>query len=164
MLLSGARTGALSRSKWEHLDRDARILHIPEDKTGPYDIPVTDEILATLDRAREAGRKLNPRAAEVYIWPARPRRGGGPLLHEHLHEPKPKTRDALPLYNHDLRRSWALLAREAGVAKDDRNVLGNWADEDMADLYVNRSKLDQARLLAEQQKITDYILQGLAEK
>lgn len=163
MLLSGARTGALSRAKCEDLDRDARILHIPEDKTGAYDIPLTDEMLATLDQAKEAGMKLNPRSAQTYIWPARPNRRGTPLKHEHITDPKPKTRDALPLYNHDLRRTWALLAKEAGVAKDDRNVLGNWADEDMADLYVKRSKLDQVRLLAEQQKITDYILKN-AEK
>ncbi len=41
------------------------------------------------------------------------------------------------------------------------NVLGNWADEDMADLDVNRSKLDSQRLLGEQQKVTNYILQAL---
>lgn len=164
MLLSGARTGALSRAKWADLDREARVLRIPEDKTGPYDIPLTEEMLATLDRAREAGRKLNRHAAQTYIWPARPSRKGSRLKHEHIKDPKPKTRDALPLYNHDLRRSWALLAKEAGVSKDDRNVLGNWADEDMADLYVNRSKLDAQRLLGEQQKVTDYILRALAEK
>ncbi len=164
MLLSGARTGALSRARWADLDRERRVLHIPQDKTGPYDIPLTDEMLESLDRAAEAGRKLNPRAAQTYIWPARPNRNGEKLKHDHIHEPKPKTRDQLPLYNHDLRRSWATFAKEAGVPKDYRNVLGNWGDADMADLYVNRSNLNNTLLLAEQQKITEYIVQHASEK
>ena len=50
------------------------------------------------------------------------------------------------------------------MPKDYRNVLGNWGDADMADLYVNRSKLNNALLLAEQKKITDYIVGCASEK
>ncbi len=159
MLLSGARCGGLCQCQWSDLDREARTLHNENDKTGPYDIPLTDEMLTTLDRAREAGRKLNPRAAQTYIWPARPRKGRL-LKHEHIWEPR-VDRKKLWLMNHDLRRSYELFCMEAGVSKEWRNVLVNHGDEDMADLYVNRSKLDQTRLLAQQQKVTDHILKAL---
>ena len=43
-------------------------------------------------------------------------------------------------------------------------MLGNWGDADMADLYVNRSNLNNTLLLAEQQKITEYIVQHASEK
>jgi hypothetical protein len=55
------------------------------------------------------------------------------------------------------------LARWPGP-KDYRNVLGNWGDADMADLYVNRSNLNNTLLLAEQQKITEYIVRHTSEK
>ncbi len=112
-------------------------------------------------RRGDAGGFVHYRAEEI---PARPNRKGEKLKHDHIHEPKPKTRDQLPLYNHDLRRSWATFAKEAGVPKDYRNVLGNWGDADMADLYVNRSNLNNTLLLAEQQKITEYIVQHASKK
>ena len=52
--------------------------------------------------------------------------------------------------------TWCL-AKEAGVPKDYRNMLGNWGDADMADLFVNSSNLNNTLLLSEQKKITNYI-------
>ena len=43
-------------------------------------------------------------------------------------------------------------------------MLGNWGDADMVDLYVNRSNLNNTLLLAEQKKITDYIVRYATEK
>lgn len=163
MLHSGARVGALSRAKWNDLDVKNRVLRIPDDKTGRYDIPLTREMLRTLARARREGKKLNAAAAQTYIWPADPARSKGkPLLRQHLWEPTPAGgRAGLPLYNHDLRRSYELFCKEAGVPKEWRNVLTNHGDEDMGDLYVNRSDLDQRMILSFQQKVTDHIKAAL---
>src|SRR5690606_4775394 len=72
-LLSGSRPKALTEAEWRHLDVRRRALHIPEPKGGEhraFNIPLSRPMLACLIRARKAGRKVAPRQAERFIFPA----------------------------------------------------------------------------------------------
>lgn len=137
-----------------------RILRIPEDKNGGYDLPLSREMLRTLARARRYSRQMNPAASRTYIWvsmPGKKRRGSEPTP-GHLRAPVPSSRDALPYYNHDLRHTWAGVADDVELAPADKEQLGNWKAKTMAGRYTNRSKRETARLVALQEMMTAEVL------
>lgn len=64
----GTRPGELGRAKWSDIDWDRKVLVLPETKTELVEVPLTHQILAELERAREMGAAY-PRTP--YIFPAR---------------------------------------------------------------------------------------------
>ena len=59
------RRGEIAAMRWEHLDRKARVLLIPETKTGaPRHVPLSSQALAVLDAL--------PRKIDGSAWSMRP--------------------------------------------------------------------------------------------
>ena len=59
------RRGEIAAMRWEHLDRQARVLLIPETKTGtPRRVPLSMAALAVLDAL--------PRRLDGQVWAMRP--------------------------------------------------------------------------------------------
>jgi integrase len=59
------RRGEIAAMRWEHLDRQARVLLIPETKTGtPREVPLSTRALAVLDAL--------PRRIDGKVWSMRP--------------------------------------------------------------------------------------------
>ncbi len=55
------RRGEIASMRWEHLDRQARVLRVPETKTGvPRQVPLSSRALAVLDAL--------PRRIDGYVW------------------------------------------------------------------------------------------------
>ncbi|WP_290697441.1 site-specific integrase [Amphritea sp.] len=53
------RRGELVKAKWEHIDWQSRILHIPETKTGvPRDVPLSERALALLERMERSEERI----------------------------------------------------------------------------------------------------------
>ena len=60
-LATAMRRGELASMRWEHLDRTARVLRVPETKTGvPRRVPLSSRALAVLDDL--------PRRIDGYVW------------------------------------------------------------------------------------------------
>ncbi|WP_128516583.1 integrase family protein [Tabrizicola thermarum] len=163
-LLSGARTGALRRAKWEHIDRKRRVLTIPEDKNGGYDLPLSREMIRALVRAARAGRALNPLAASTFIFPRDPQQTSADDFMGHPEPPgirQDEKRAKLAYYNHDLRHSWRGFADDAGLSEADKDALGNWKPKGQGGRYTNISKRKADRLRELQEQVTAEILSHL---
>lgn len=162
-LLSGARPGALTIARWEDLDMGRRVLHIPKPKGGTkraFDIPLSRSMIACLARVRRAGRIVNARNADEWVFPgdlSRSRRNGGPLSAGHIVEYR-EDRDALPKWGGDLRQTYKTLSSEAGLSKTDVMILMNHADGDVNDGYMTRNKVAEDYLRAQQEAMSRYIM------
>lgn len=66
-LETAMRRGEIAAMRWEHLDRRARVLRVPETKTGePRRVPLSSRVLEVLDGlASPQGR---PRRIDGYVW------------------------------------------------------------------------------------------------
>ena len=154
-LLSGSRPGALAEARWEHIDRKRRALHIPRPKGGErraFDIPLSREMVRCLCRVRRVGQRVAP--GSPWIFPAPGSETG------HVAEWREDRRE-LSHWGHDLRRTWATLANEAGLSKMDRMILLNHAAGDVSDGYVVRSAAAEGYLRAQQQRLSTYIARAM---
>ncbi len=154
-LLSGSRTGALRQAKWADLDVKKRMLRIPNPKGGPrraYSIPLSKPMLRCLWRARRAGRIAYAQHAATYIFAGEL----GPLSHSK--EPREK----LSRWGSDLRHSHktvSVIAEVDGLLS--RLLLGH-ALTGVDEGYIKVGTLG-ATLLAEQEKISTYIMEHLTK-
>lgn len=152
-LLSGSRPDALSRAEWRHVDVRRRALHIPDPKGGEhraFDIPLSRPMLASLARARRAGRMLAPRQAERFIFPAAKSKSG------HLVEWK-EDRAVLSKWGVDLRQSYTIAGEALDVSERTMKRLMNHATQDVTMGYGDRSKM-WPRLVAEQERLSAHMM------
>lgn len=152
-LLSGSRPDALSRAEWRHVDVRRRALHIPDPKGGEhraFDIPLSRPMLASLARARRAGRMLAPRQAERFIFPAVKSKSG------HLVEWK-EDRTILSKWGVDLRQSYTIAGEALDVSERTMKRLMNHATQDVTMGYGDRSKM-WPRLVAEQERLSAHMM------
>lgn len=100
LIFTGARLREILEREWSHYDRQAKVLRLPESKTGAKTIALPDLALAIFDRLWERAIHLEGTAASLdrppskFIFPA-----------ANLKSAKA-----------DLKRPWALVTRAAGLA------------------------------------------------
>lgn len=157
MLLSGSRPDALRRARWEHLDVARRVLHFPDPKGGKrkaFDMPLSRAMLRCLWRARRAGRKLHPRSARKFIFPADTPTG-------YISETK-EPRRRLSKFNDDLRQTYRTAAQAVGLGDMDYNLLMNHSLGGVNAGYITRGALLD-HLIAQQERVSRYLTDALSQ-
>jgi len=156
MLLSGLRSKDARSAKWEHLDEERRALFIPEPKGGAsraFSLPVSDQMLACVHRARES--RLAP---SNFIFPsARSKSGKHTDARAHFVDENGNAGRAKS--GHDLRRTFANLAAEAGVPEETVAVLLNHKRRSVTAGYQNPAALHRF-YLEQMQRISGKIAQS----
>jgi integrase len=156
LLLSGLRRRDACSARWHDLSVRRRVLHRPlpkgkeEDKPS-FDLPLSKPMLRCLCRLRVEGRRLHPQQAREWIFPSDASRSG------HIEKIK-KVR--LSHHGHDLRRSFAGLALEAGTPQEVISRLMNHSLPGITQRYQVSAAL--ATFLREcQEKISRHIVARL---
>jgi site-specific recombinase XerD len=156
MLLSGLRSKDARSAKWEHLDEERRALFVPEPKGGTsraFTLPTSNEILACVCRAKEAWLAENDRSE--YIFPsARSKSGKHTDARAHFVDDEGHARKAKS--GHDLRRTFANMAADAGVPEEIVAVLLNHKRRTVTANYQNPAAL-HTFYLEQMQKVSNKI-------
>lgn len=158
-LLSGSRPTALKNVRIEHIDLRRRLMHIPKPKGGvkkAFDIPLSRPMIRCIIRAMRIGRTLYPDQAEFWLFPADSDSG-------HLIEHK-EDREVLSKWGNDLRQSYRTLAQAAGVSELDVHLLMNHSLPGVNAGYITRDSLLSDHLRKQQERISEVILAGVANK
>lgn len=116
-LLSGLRPSSLCPAKWEHLRLEDRAIWVYAKGDVPYWIPLSNEMIECIERARDLGKKYVPKHADTYIFPCDSRTG-------HMEKPREKRRH-LSHYGDDLRQTFATMAELTGVPERHIKMLMN---------------------------------------
>jgi integrase len=110
-LLSGLRKQDLLTLEWEHLNREAGTIRIPNPKGGPdkaFDLVLSRALLDCLDRAREAGLKYGSSNGDQFVFPSDQSKKTGRV----------RKLGKLSTTLHTLRRSYGSAATVAGVPEE----------------------------------------------
>jgi len=106
VLFTGLRRGDATAVRWEHVDFERRLLHLPTPKGGAaraFDLPLSEHLVSLLRR-----RQKDP-AATDYVFPSET---GG-----HILAPRHRRNPVLKRYGpHDLRRTFATVASDLGIS------------------------------------------------
>ena len=160
MLLSGLRSKDARTAKWEHLEEERGALFIPEPKGGSsraFSLPISNEMLACIHRARESW--LAAEDPSKFIFPsARSKTGKHTDARAHFVDEGGNARKAKS--GHDLRRTFANLAAEAGVPEETVAVLLNHKRRSVTAGYQNPAAL-HGFYLEQMQKISHHIASAL---
>lgn len=145
VLFSGLRRTSASEIRWEHVDFERRLLHIPNPKGGrAFDLPLSDFLI---DLLRERQRNDAEHESE-WVFPASSESG-------HIEEPKegPK-RIGTAFRIHDLRNHFITVAESLDISQYAIKLLVNHTlpRDDVTAGYV---QVDVERLRAPMQEITD---------
>ena len=156
LLLSGLRRRDACSARWDELDLARRVLHRPrpkgrEGKKPAFDLPLSRAMLRCLSRVRREGRALHPAQAAGWIFPGNAKSG-------HVMEIKSTK---LTHRGHDLRRSYASLATEAGVPEEIiSRLLNHSLGASVTKRYVVTSALLKF-LIETQAKISAHIIESM---
>jgi integrase len=159
MLLSGLRSKDARSAKWEHLDEERRALFVPDPKGGPsraFYLPVSDEMLACIHRARDSWLAVED-ASEFLFPSARSKSGKHTDARAHFVGDDGKASRAKS--GHDLRRTFANLAVEAGVPEETVAVLLNHKRRSVTAGYQNPAALHKF-YLEQMQKVSRKIMES----
>jgi integrase len=154
-LLSAMRPDALKRARWEHLDVNRRVLHVPSPKGGEkraFDLPLSRDMLRSLWRARKAGRVLHSRQAREWIFPAATPSG-------HIVEHK-EPREKLSHWGGDLRQTWRTAAQIAGLSELDCSLLMNHSLGSVNAGYISTPALRE-HLRGCQEKVGEQLIRSM---
>lgn len=146
LLFTGMRRGAASTMRWEHIDLDAAMLHVPNPKGGErrkFDVPLSGYLVDLLTQCREDGAPFE----SPWIFPSATSKSG------HIAEPKEAT---LPNV-HALRHTFVTCAVNAGVNPYHVKLLTNHALP-KADITANYVGAEGDDLRHSQERITAYLL------
>lgn len=145
ILLTGLRRADALSVKWDDVKRDRRVIERLKPKGGaPFDLPMSTQIEACLDRVRLAAAVRYPQSE--WVFPGNGKDGHVVVL---------KNIRGM-LTPHDWRRTFKSMGISAGVPKSVMRQLMNHADGDVADKYeVDAAMMDF--LISMQQRVSDYI-------
>jgi Phage integrase family len=143
MLLTGLRSQDVRLAKLEQVNEETRTLFLPEPKGGPkraFHLPLTEPMLACLQRAREAWCREGERDPSKFLFPTA--RGQG-----HYTEARTKRNGERVIAGHDLRRSFATCAEAAGYMEDEYGpLILNHKSRSVTGKYPNRDLLHERKL------------------
>jgi len=148
MLLTGARSGELSRSHWRDLDRERNEFTMGDAKMGnDITLPITPEILAAFELAR--GDNERPNGV-----------GTGPddlIFPGVVNNP---TRDDIPARGHALRRTWKTIAEDhCGVPSQISEFLEGRMPEGVKGRYLLKwARQEGPKIIEAQHKISRIIM------
>lgn len=128
-LLTGMRRTAACTARIEHLDLEARKLHVPKPKGGAaraFDLPLSPPLVDLLAHRKEESPRLHRKGG--WLFPAESK--SGHVLEVHQHELKGLT-------GHALRHLYATLAVEAGVPLLELKYLLNHAASNVTMGYIH---------------------------
>ena len=151
-LLSAMRPDALTRARWEHLDMEKRVLHVPDPKGGKrraFDLPLSRAMLRCLWRTRRVGRLLHSDAAHLWIYPAATPTG-------HIAEHRER-RTVLSHWGSDLRQTWRTAAQAAGLSELDCSLIMNHSLGSVNAGYITSAAL-RDHLRACQEKVSRHVM------
>lgn len=145
VLFSGLRRTSASEIRWEHVDFERRLLHIPNPKGGrAFDLPLSDFLVDLLRERQRSDAALE----SDWVFPASSESG-------HIEEPKegPK-RIGTAFRIHDLRNHFITVAESLDISQYAIKLLVNHTlpRDDVTAGYV---QVDVERLRAPMQEITD---------
>ncbi|MDH3668713.1 MAG: hypothetical protein OEN23_17460 [Paracoccaceae bacterium] len=156
-LFSAMRPGALAIARWEHVDLENRVLHVPNPKGGEkraFNLPLCRQLIGCLRLARAHGRRLHPVLAQTYVFPAESADG-------HISEWREKSVRAV---GKELRQTWATYAARIQVNDLFMKLLMNHAiGSDVTRGYVTTDLL-LPQLLEAQQSVADAIYWDLKDQ
>ena len=81
ILFTGTRSEEARSIRWENVDLERGIIHIPKTKTKPFDLPLSDYLIELLKQRRECERTNAEFPASPFVFPADTKTG-------HVAEPK----------------------------------------------------------------------------
>jgi integrase len=165
VLFSGLRKENAAEPRWEHVDWERRALHVPHPKSQrPFDLPLSDYLVALLRRREKENRKLAP--GSPWVFPAA--RGGGHLAEVRIEGGAVRARRAKAggtaerrYTPHDLRRTFISVAESLGISREARQLLANHATP-KSDVHGGYVVPELEELRAHMQRIAAR-LQALAE-
>lgn len=166
ILLSGSRPDALTRARWEHLDRRKRTLFFPEPKGGEekaFYLPLSKPMLDSFKRVKELGAVMHPRQAKEWIFPAESAPGHITEYKQSRERKKGSSKQVLFKYGGDLRQTYRTVAQEVGVSKIDAHLLLNHALKGVSEGYITPGALLD-HLREQQERISRKMLQKLQGK
>lgn len=149
ILLTGMRRTATVTARWEHFDREQKLLFVPDPKGGEeraFWLPLSNYLVDLID-GRRSGNEVTYEGSP-WIWPASSATG-------HVSEPKENKR-GLPS-PHMLRHSYATFAKAAGLNELDIGLLMNHKLPGVTAGYIHEASLLE-HLKASQERVTAHIL------
>lgn len=157
VLFSALRSGSACALTWSDVDRENRILNVPVMKGGKqgFRLPLTDTLLALLDRRKAANAIDFPEGDGGLIFATRGRGGRGPVRplrnpSERVTVDGVKRRHPVILGLHALRCTYNTIAAELGVLLEDRErLLGHSSGKINDTSYVADPSLDRLRGVAQ---------------
>lgn len=157
-LFSGMRRQSIATMRWEHVDFERRVLHVPNPKGGEeraFYLPLSNYLLDLLrGRQREnpelVKMQVIPDDTQEWVWPAYAGTG-------HIREPREKINGMDHFTIHDLRRTFITVAESLDIPLHVVGVLVNHRQPggSMTAQYVAH---EVERLRAPMQLITDQLL------
>jgi integrase len=164
-LLSGLRRETVVEMRWQHLDLRRRCIHIPRPKRSngrsrAFDLVLSRPMIRCLWRARSAGRRLFPKAADTWIFPGPPAHNGRREPIEHVRGDALSTSKSGVFGNHALRRGFSTAAQNAGVDEPTVGRLLNHGGKSVTARYSRSSHLGRM-LGAAQEDISAHIVKAL---
>jgi integrase len=148
MLLTGLRSQDARTIRWEHLNEQERTLFVPSpkghrrDKPGrsrAFTLPLTDAMLACIDRSRASWTKAKPKQPSPYLFPSD--RGPSGYFTSALVERNGK----LFLKGHALRHTFATIGEDIGIAEETIGRLLNHKPKTITGRYADPTKTPASR-------------------
>lgn len=162
-LFSGLRRANAAEPRWEHVDWERAVLHVPKPKSQkPFDLPLSGFLLDLLRRRQEENKKLAPDSP--WVFPAA--HGEGHIVEtraqggaERAANRAGKAGAKLHYTSHDLRRTFISVAADLlDIPREARMLLVNHATSpDVHSRYIIQDP-ELKVLRAHMQAITDKLL------
>lgn len=157
LLLSGSRPEVMKNVRVTDLHLQDRVLRLAKPKGGEakaFDIPLSRAMMECIFRLRRIGPIIYPESGREWLFPSDAPSG-------HLEEHK-EDRRILSHWGNDLRQTYRTLGQAAEVSDIDMHLLMNHALPGVNPGYITRSKLMRDHLRAQQDKLSAFILSGIA--
>ena len=156
-LFTGMRRAEIARLRWENIDLERRLLHIPVTKNGdPFDLPLSDYLTDLLRerRARVPGSELNVPRSE-FVFP-----GIGEkkyLVEVKRFLDRVEAASGVKFTTHDLRRTFITIAESLDIPHYAlKRLLNHRADSDVTGGYI---VINAERLREPVERIAERILE-----
>jgi integrase len=158
IMFSGMRLRETEALRWEHIDRAARIAHVPKTKNGKaLNVPLSGMLLKILDDAQKAGETFE----SPWVFPGESKAKLDEDKNVLLGPGRVTNLTPVSTYTaHDYRRTYSTEADAIGVDLYDIDRLTNHVAKGITAKHYIKRKPNDPRLLEKQEQISQH-LQGL---